>query len=118
MFGAPGENRASLNENFEMIRKLKGDAIIAMLGIRIYPGTELEKISIREGLITARTDLLSPRFYISPEIPIDELTARVKEFTLANSHCVVPGLGIRSSEAMYSVLRKHYSEGPLWGYLS
>ena len=117
IFGAPGENRASLEENFETIRKLKGDAIIAMLGIRIYPRTELERLSIREKIIASHASLLFPRFYISPEIPVDELTAKVKEFTLANSHCVVPGLGIRSSEAMYSVLREHYREGPLWGFL-
>ena len=117
IFGAPGENHASLKEGFTTIRKLKGDAIIAMLGIRIYPGTELEKISIREGVITARTNLLLPHFYLSSGIAIDELTAKVKEATLSNPHCIVPGLGIRSSEAMYSVLRKHYREGPLWGYL-
>lgn len=117
IFGGPGENRVSLKESFEAIRRLKGDAIIAMIGIRIYPRTELEKISIHDRLITARTNLLFPSFYISPKISIDELTTRVKEFTLANCHCVVPGLGIRSSEAMYSILRKHYREGPLWGYL-
>lgn len=117
IFGAPGENRTSLKEGFATIRKLKGDAIIAMIGIRIYPGTELEKISIREGVITSRTNLLFPRFYLSSGISTDELTAKVKEVTLANPHCIVPGLGIRSSEAMYSILRKHYREGPLWGYL-
>ena len=51
IFGAPGENRASLKEAFSTIHKLKGDAIIAMLGIRIYPGTELERLSIREKII-------------------------------------------------------------------
>jgi radical SAM superfamily enzyme YgiQ (UPF0313 family) len=117
IFGAPGENHASLKEGFATVRKLKGDAIIAMIGIRIYPGTELEKISIREGVIAARTNLLFPRFYLSPGISTDELTAKVKEVTLANPHCIVPGLGIRSSGAMYSILRKHYREGPLWGYL-
>ena len=115
IFGAPGENRTSLKEGFATIRKLKNDAIIAMLGIRIYPRKELEKISIREGVITPRTNLLFPRFYLSSEISTDELTVKVKEATLPNPHCIVPGLGIRSSDAMYLVLRKHYREGPLWG---
>ena len=117
IFGAPGENRVSLKEGCAAIRRLKGDAIIIMIGIRIYPGTELEKISIKEGIITGRTNLLFPRFYISSEVPINGLLEKVKEFTLANFQCVVPGLGIRSSEAMYSILRQHYREGPLWGYL-
>ncbi len=117
MFGAPGENRTSLKESFVTVNKLKGDVVIAMAGIRIYPKTELEKMSIREGIITSGTDILSPRFYLSPEITVNELLANVREFSRNNTQCVVPGLGIRSSEDMYALLRKHYREGPLWGYL-
>lgn len=117
IFGAPGENRASLQEGFTAIRKLNNDAIIIMIGIRIYPGTELEKMGLREGIISCQTDLLTPRFYLSPEIASDELLTKVREFTRGNSHCIVPGLGIRSSDEIFRVLRKHYHQGPLWGYL-
>jgi radical SAM superfamily enzyme YgiQ (UPF0313 family) len=117
IFGAPGENCNSLKAGFDMIRKLNGDAIIAMIGIRIYPGTELEKLGVREGIIRDNADLLSPRFYLSSEISTDELLKKVTKFAHNSSYCIVPGLGIRSSEKMYSVLRKYYHEGPLWGYL-
>jgi radical SAM superfamily enzyme YgiQ (UPF0313 family) len=117
MFGAPGENHSSLKEGLAAIGKLRGDVIIAMVGIRIYPKTELEKMSIREGVIKSDTNLLFPRFYLSSEVPVDELLANVKDFSRNNPQCVVPGLGIRSSEDMYALLRKHYREGPLWGYL-
>ena len=118
IFGAPGENNASLKEAFATIRKLQGDAIIAMIGIRIYPKTELERISIREGIISKKTDLLFPHFYLSRELSANKLLEQVAKFARENPYCVVPGLEIRSSEKMYTVLRKHYSQGPLWGYLA
>jgi radical SAM superfamily enzyme YgiQ (UPF0313 family) len=117
IFGGPGENSNSLKEGFAVIRKFNNDAIIAMIGIRIYAGTELEKISIREGIITQREDLLRPHFYLSREIPVKSLLMKVAEFASDNPQCVVPGLGIKSSEKIYAVLRKYYREGPLWGYL-
>ncbi|MEI8175847.1 MAG: lipid biosynthesis B12-binding/radical SAM protein [Candidatus Omnitrophota bacterium] len=117
IFGAPGENRVTLKEQFRAIRVLEGDAVIAMIGIRIYPGTQLQKVSLREKIIKSGDDLLSPRFYLSPEISQRELLERVARFTRSAAQCIVPGLEIRSSEKMYSVLRAHYQEGPLWGYL-
>lgn len=117
IFGAPGENNASLKEAFETIHKLQGDAIIAMIGIRIYPKTELERISISEGIISKRTDLLLPHFYLSKGLPVNKLLEQVGRFARENPYCIVPGLEIRSSEKMYTVLRKHYRQGPLWGYL-
>lgn len=117
IFGAPGENKDTLKESFAAIRKLQGDAIIAMTGIRIYPGTELEKLSIDEGVISKRTDLLFPHFYLSRELSPDKLLEKVAKFARQNPYCIVPGLEIRSSEKMYAVLRKYYHQGPLWGYL-
>lgn len=118
ILGAPGEDLVSLNEGLAMVQKLNNDAIIAMIGIRIYPNTELARESVKEGIITENTDLLPPRFYLSREMPADEMISMIKKFSSANSRCVVPGLRVRSSEEMYSVLRKHYREGPLWGYLN
>lgn len=118
IFGAPGENQATLREGFTMIRKLKGDTVIAMLGIRIYPNTELEQVSLHEGIISKQTDLLFPHFYLSKELPVAKLLEQVSTFACDDPRCVVPGLGIRSSQKMYAILRKHYREGPLWGYLA
>jgi radical SAM superfamily enzyme YgiQ (UPF0313 family) len=117
IWGAPGEDKSTLQEAFEAIKRLQGDAVIAMLGIRIYPGTELENTSVEDGIISKDDDLLEPRFYISRGILVKELIDAVSGFAKQNPQCVVPGLGIRSSEEMYAILRKHYREGPLWGYL-
>jgi radical SAM superfamily enzyme YgiQ (UPF0313 family) len=117
IFGSPGENNNTLKESFENIKKLKSTAVIAMVGVRIYPGTELHKISIVENIIRKDEDLLRPHFYLSSKIGRKELLAKVSGFARDNPNCIVPGMGIMSSDRMYETLRRHYKEGPLWGYL-
>ena len=117
MFGGPGETLDTLSQAFDNINNLECNAIIAMVGIRIYPGTKLEQIAIKEGLIKEKQNLLKPYFYLSPNIDWDILLKKVTDFASKNSRCIVPGLGIKSSDAMLALLRKYYKEGPLWGYL-
>lgn len=117
IFGAPGENKRTLEEAFKNLKQIKSTAIIVMSGIRIYPNTELQKISIKEKIVNLEDKLLEPRFYLSPKIPLRFLLNRVAEFARSMSNCVAPGLDIRSSARMFETLRKHYPQGPLWGYL-
>jgi len=117
MFGGPGENLETLQESFDNIERLECNAVIAMVGIRIYPGTDLEKLAFEEGIISKATDLLIPHFYLSNKIPLDVLLKRVTKFARDNARCIVPGMGIKSSSKMYDILRKYYHDGPLWGYL-
>jgi len=117
IFGGPGETIDSLQHAFKNIGRLETNAVIAMIGIRIYPKTQLEELSIKEGIIPRQQNLLEPHFYLSPEIPVEAVLREVSEFTNTNSHCIVPGMGIRSSDRMFKALRKRYQEGPLWGYL-
>lgn len=117
IFGSPGEDKQTLKEAFRNLEMVKSTAIIAMLGIRIYPNTQLQKISIKENIIEPKDELLKPRFYLSKKISSKLLVNRVAEFARNTSNCVAPGLGIRSSERMFETLRKHYYQGPLWGYL-
>lgn len=117
IFGAPGEDRKTLEEAFRNLKQIKSTAIIAMAGIRIYPNTELQEISIKEKIISFEDELLEPRFYLSPKIPRRLLLNRVAEFARSMPNCVAPGLDIRSSGRMFETLRKHYPQGPLWGYL-
>lgn len=117
IFGSPGEDKQTLKEAFRNLKQVKSTAVIAMLGVRIYPNTELQKISIKENIIEPEDGLLEPCFYLSPKIPAKFLVNRVAEFARSTSNCVAPGLDIRSSERMFETLRKHYHQGPLWGYL-
>lgn len=117
IFGSPGENNKTLNESFKNIKRLKSTAVIAMVGVRIYPGTELQQLSIKENIIREDNDLLQPNFYFSPAIEKRDLLEKVSGFAKDNSNFIVPGMGIMSSDKIHETLRRHYKEGPLWGYL-
>lgn len=65
MFGGPGETRETVQESLAFADSLELDMLKLTKGIRIYPGTELEKIAREEGLIVEGDDLLLPRFYLA-----------------------------------------------------
>ena len=68
LLGGPGETRETVRESLAFADSLKLDLLKLTLGIRIYPGTALEKVAREEGVIAEGDDLLLPRFYLSKEV--------------------------------------------------
>ena len=73
--------------------RLAPTAVIAMLGIRIYPQTALQEIAVQEGVIAREDDLSLPRFYISPLIGPERLIEFVTEAAMGRRGWIVPGSG-------------------------
>jgi radical SAM superfamily enzyme YgiQ (UPF0313 family) len=117
IFGGPGETTDTVAETCSLIDDLKPQAVLAFVGIRIYPNTPLHGIAVSEGVIAGEDDLLLPRFYISPRIGEDVLTAAVGSHAKARPNWVVPALGIRSDPAFLALLRRSGRRGPLWDLL-
>jgi radical SAM superfamily enzyme YgiQ (UPF0313 family) len=113
LFGGPGESRETLLETFALMDELEPTAVIAMTGIRIFPGTKLYVTALEEGIIDAATDLLSPVFYISPQVR-DTLADLVTDEAMKRRNWVVPGLEINISDAMLEAVRMFMVKGPLW----
>jgi len=113
LFGGPGETAATIRETFALMDELAPTAIIAMTGIRIFPGTELHRQALAEGVISTTTDLLEPAFYLAPGVR-EELCAIVTDAALLRRNWVVPGLEINISDAMLEALRQFPVRGPLW----
>lgn len=70
LFGGPGENRETFNETLDFIHEYVNheDLVYMAAGLRIYPGTPLHGIALKEGYITPETRLLTPPlFYFSKE---------------------------------------------------
>jgi len=65
LLGGPGETRESVQESLIFADSLQLDLLKLTMGIRIYPGTTLEKVAREEGVIAEGDDLLIPRFYLS-----------------------------------------------------
>jgi anaerobic magnesium-protoporphyrin IX monomethyl ester cyclase len=87
LLGAPEEDGSSLGKsiNFINTRMAAKDAAFITTGIRIYPGTGLHAVALREGVVEASSDLLMPAFYfsrrISPEQARNKLLNEVRDLS-------------------------------------
>jgi radical SAM superfamily enzyme YgiQ (UPF0313 family) len=69
LLGGPGETKATVMETIRFARRTlrKGDVALLSVGIRIYPGTELEAIARQEGVLSRSVqEMLEPVFYFNP----------------------------------------------------
>jgi anaerobic magnesium-protoporphyrin IX monomethyl ester cyclase len=84
LVGGPGETPATLDETlrFAEWRLSRGDAVYVTVGVRIYPGTTLQRIAIADGVVTPDDPLLAPAFYHSEALPIDAAIARLRQFAV------------------------------------
>jgi radical SAM superfamily enzyme YgiQ (UPF0313 family) len=117
IFGGPGETCGTVQETAELMDALRPTAVLAFMGVRIYPHTRLHGIALSDGVVTEEDDLLLPRFYVSPTIGADELMSAVGGHAARRPNWVVPALGLRSDPALLTALRRNGHRGPLWDLL-
>jgi radical SAM superfamily enzyme YgiQ (UPF0313 family) len=117
ILGGPGETAETMAETLAFFDDLTPRAVLAFLGIRIYPNTPLHGCAISDGVIAEQDDLLLPRFYLSPRIEVNALMAAVASHAEVRPSWVVPGLGIRSDPDLLARLRRTRQRGPLWDLL-
>lgn len=113
LFGGPGEDEETIEESFHLMDQLDPTAVIAMLGIRIYPGTELERIALSQGVIRQDSRLIYPHFYISPKLE-GKLNKIIQEKALERKRWIVPGLEINITKNLMEQIRRFRIRGPLW----
>jgi radical SAM superfamily enzyme YgiQ (UPF0313 family) len=114
--GAPGETSETLQETFKLMEEISPTAVIAMVGLRIFPGTGLAILAEEEGMIPAFHDFLQPTFYIAPAIK-DNVVAFAQEKAKVHPNWIFPGLGINVSPRLQTKLRKMGVKGPLWEHM-
>jgi radical SAM superfamily enzyme YgiQ (UPF0313 family) len=79
LLGGPGETRETVEDSLAFADSLELEALKVTVGIRIYPGTQLEEIAREQGVITTASNLLYPHFYLAPAVE-QWLPERVKEW--------------------------------------
>ena len=113
IFGGPGEVPETIAETVSLMDEISPRAVIAMAGIRIYPGTEMEQIAIREGVLRAGQSLLEPQFYFSP-LGAQPLLRIVDETVGGRRNWFFPGKMNWSSTIGNRIFSFLYRKGPLW----
>lgn len=115
--GGPGETDATLEETFGNSTRLTGAVMMAVVGMRIYPGTPLERRARREGLLASDDDLLTPRYYVAPGLTTDGVFARLRTFT-ARAPGWIAGDPVPEYDRLVERLRRRGVAGPLWSYFA
>jgi radical SAM superfamily enzyme YgiQ (UPF0313 family) len=116
IFGAPGETETSIRATCRALRRMQPTAVVAMTGVRLYPGTPLTNELIEQGRVAKDAIGLVPAFYIEPEIA-DFLPRHLRQQALAAGNWVLPGLAAPILPGSQRLLRGLGVSGPLWRLL-
>jgi len=113
IFGAPGETESSVRATCAALRKMNPTAVVAMTGVRLYPGTPLSQSMIEEGVVLYQDIALLPTFYIDPAV-IDFLPGYLQQQAYEAGNWVLPGLVKPILPTSQRILRAMGISGPLW----
>jgi hypothetical protein len=129
IFASPGETPDTMRRTADLIDELSPTAHHAMVGIRIFPGTALQRLAIGEGMEQARDIGLDPVFYISPAVA-DEVVGFVHERAMSRPSWLVPGQMVMAGQDFTGTMRPDRYDrgvgapfrtqgirGPLWEML-
>jgi radical SAM superfamily enzyme YgiQ (UPF0313 family) len=81
MLGGPNETQETVRETLRFAERAIRPQDVAFfgLGVRIYPGTELESIARQQGLLSLpASGMLEPVFYVSPDVDYDWMRDQVR----------------------------------------
>ncbi|MGB5279519.1 MAG: radical SAM protein [Gammaproteobacteria bacterium] len=113
IFGAPGETEASIRTTCRALRMMRPTAVVAMTGVRLYPGTPLSLSLIEQGHIEVDAVGLLPTFYIEPAVR-DFLPRFLQQQAYEAGNWVLPGLVEPIQSRTQRILRGLGISGPLW----
>jgi radical SAM superfamily enzyme YgiQ (UPF0313 family) len=113
--GGPGETLATLDEGFQNSLRLAETAILALVGMRVYPGTALHALVSREGSLPGRDAMLQPHYYLSGALTEGEVFERLQDFSRRSPSWIVGDPPPRYVE-LAARLRARGVIGPLWSY--
>lgn len=116
LVGGPGETRETLQETVANLATTRASAVIFMTGLRIIPATRLYDIALAEGVIGPDTDMIEPRFYLSPAI--QPLEPEINRLSRLHKTWIFPGHQIRCSEQLAKFMRERGARGPLWLHMT
>jgi radical SAM superfamily enzyme YgiQ (UPF0313 family) len=108
LIGGPGENNSTLDQSLKFILKYLNQPkpppysmANLFLGVRLYPGTELWKIALEEGVIHLKSNPLKQLWYVSKNL---DLKLAFNQMTEAAKRC--PGIILGFDEKHFSFSSK------------
>ena len=114
IFGGPGETKETVIEGLDNISRLDNCVVFAATGVRVLPGTPIQKHAISTGILSTDVDLLEPFFFFSPDTPEPYLDKAIRESFASRTDRVY-----RMGEDIERVNMFHKMgyKGPVWDML-
>ncbi len=116
IFGAPGETPDTVRATIRALRAMRATAIVAMTGVRVYPGTPLSHDLIATGEVREEEIALAPFFYVDPAVR-EFLPAFLAGQAREAGNFVLPGLAPPIEPLSQRAIRALGIAGPLWRLL-
>ena len=116
IFGGPGETGASIRATCAALKRMQPTAVVAMTGVRLYPGTPITDALARDGRIREADIGLVPTFYIEPGVA-GFLPDYLRRQARQAGNWVLPGLATPILPGSQRLLRGLGVSGPLWQLL-
>jgi len=111
IIGGYGETEDTINESFENSKRIENTVFFPFVGMRIYPGTVLHQIALKEGIVKEGDNLLEPVYYVAPDINYQTLKERAD---LTGRRWVFPDEDVAT---VMNRMRKRKRKGSLWHHL-
>jgi radical SAM superfamily enzyme YgiQ (UPF0313 family) len=115
--GGPGETTETLERGFANSQRLTGAIVMAVVGMRIYPGTHLFERAAQEGRLRTDVNLLKPEYYIAPGLTQESVFLQLQGFAQRSPNWIV-GDPDPAYQRLVTRLRQRGVAGPLWSYFS
>ncbi len=116
IFGGPGESRGTIQETFDLMAEVSPTAVIAMTGIRLFPGTSLARTASPKDLMMDDESMLKPTFYLAKAVrPF--LLEMLQAHAAKNRHWILPGSNVNMNPKLQEKLRRFGLKGPLWEHM-
>jgi radical SAM superfamily enzyme YgiQ (UPF0313 family) len=120
LLGGPGETRETVRETLRFAASAVRPQDVAFfnIGIRIYPGTELERIARDQGYFRlSAAEMLRPLFYVSPEVSAAWIMEEVKRAKSEHMNFIsTDSIGLSFLPVINRIGSRFGVRPPLWRY--
>lgn len=107
-----GETDATIDETYKNSKHIQSSVFFPFVGMRIYPGTQLYDLALKDHVIEQDDDLLEPKYYISKNVNLETLKDRAR---LTGKRWVFPDEDTTTATTKMRLLKN--KKGPLWEFL-
>lgn len=112
ILGGIGETEKTLKETMENSLKIRYSVFFPYIGMRIYPGTPLQRMAIKDGKISENDTFLEPTYYLSDDFSLE----RCRELASATGKAwIFPDDPLADDIERMRVVKK--KKGLIWEYL-